>query len=582
MKFPRDSFNFYVKSYIREEDQTENPEEFKISSINNKLRNLNSILLSEGMPSLSSSFKDFRDTKDKTLNILKSEENYSNFKDISNIENAGIDKPLNSKSLNFNISNNSKNINTKKLKNYTLKKKNYISTSPQSQKRTYKTIMREMESNLKNEKMMQNANLEVSLKNTSDDMYKKYSNSIKEFMNKNKNDLKLVGGKEFKHMSIEDIIEELQTNPEKLTPIPRKWGQVKNKLEKNESYNIERSAVVLRRLEYASMLNRFSPIFNEEYEESPIDEVDPEVKIQNACVLIQTWWRSKFKELKIRNYYALNDVIRFFKMSRIHINVKFLKKRLFIFGYIIQKIISNKLSSYFETLYENRKISLPLYESFSGQNFTLEEYTDRKVQDKNIICFPKMNKSYFSTKIIKIYPLRHILLIQKVCRKILINKNIKKHKKVIKPINFSKKTIFSNKIFLMCLIKIQNKIKRFIKYKSNPTSIRKRILSIKGISSFSKRLYLRNAINKIILIQRKIRKFLIIKSYTTKRLNTCNNLTFRNKTVNLKNNCEACLCKSVPNCVCDCHEKYSEPRNQDSFYSLLSDINSFRNTQYKI
>lgn len=304
-----------------------------------------------------------------------------------------------------------------------------------------------------------------------------------------------------------------------------------------------------------------------------------EIKIRYACIHIQNWWRSKFKELKIRNYIALNDVIRFFKISKICLNVNFYKKRLLLFGFIIQKLIYKKVHKYFDELNEKNKIPLQFVsnESLSQHNFTLEKNIFTRVQDLKTIFYPN-TKSFFSTKITKSYPVNQIKVIQKNFRLCLENKIIIITKKILKPEIFSKKFKSSYKITTIKLIKIQNKIKRFIKFNLKTTPL-KRHLCNRGISIFSKIILSRYLINQVILIQRKIKTFLIKKSINSEKLICSNHLNSISKSFVLKNSCKACICRTVSNCICECHGKYSE--DKESFFSLISDINSFR-TEYKI
>ena len=192
-----------------------------------------------------------------------------------------------------------------------------------------------------------------------DNLHNKYKANFNKFVRRHRYSAVMLGTKHFERKSGEDYLNTMQDliNVQKvrrdivindkqynkrqffLTPIPtkRKWSG--NKFEKDDYNNAERTAVIMRRMEYSSSILNDSPAFKFE-----------NVYLQKFCyqrvLKIQRWYRNL---LKLRRFLHYIILIQSTYRGMIHRNKKIFKFRGTLYGLFINNLAGLK-HSFFNSL----------------------------------------------------------------------------------------------------------------------------------------------------------------------------------------------------------------------------------------
>ena len=184
--------------------------------------------------------------------------------------------------------------------------------------KSYFTLLKEFEAN--KEKLLPNKPNEKKPQ-LIEEIYNKYSSKLGKYYKKNKNNISLYGSKKYEKMTIEKLLNEMESyketilkqikenpklilgvrnfseesNDEKmiLTPMPdTQRKKIKSKKEKNEFNKAERTAVVMRIVEYTHRLKKRNNDnnSNDEVRNSEEDNMKVAIAMKNAVDTIERCW----------------------------------------------------------------------------------------------------------------------------------------------------------------------------------------------------------------------------------------------------------------------------------------------------
>lgn len=298
-------------------NKSQENDDFTLSSIKNHLK-----CLSSGLPfnevNRNISYLDLIESPIMKEIINTPNNNFNlNEKSIINLETEFTkheDKLQKKKSSTGTSTGNKKNI--KNTLDSTLKNKSNIKNSKFSknsnnvskiknnnQRKSYWKVFQEVE---QNQNTVHTEETKSSYVNPINQIYNRFSLNVKSYLDKNKEDLKLYGSRQYKNKQVNEIAQDI-TSPTKQIPIPiPKKRKFNNIVEQLENFNVERSAVILRRLEYATSIKNknFNKIFTDSHYE---EDEKIQIELIKSCLIIQNWWRLKLKELRFKQRQILNE-----------------------------------------------------------------------------------------------------------------------------------------------------------------------------------------------------------------------------------------------------------------------------------
>lgn len=296
-----------------------------------------------------------------------------------------------------------------------------------------------------------------------EDIYNKYSVKLGNYYMKNRNNICLYGSKKFEKMTIEDLMDEMkcyketilkqikdnpkliysvknfteESNDEKmiLTPMPdTQRRKIKSNREKREFSNAERTAVVMRIVEYTHRLKKRKDINKEQNNNNDIrnseeDNIKVALVMKKAVDTIERCWinsrRNSKKNLINKEKEQKGIYDSYENIKRNQYNQLDIWKALLLLNKYIKKTIFKKLKDYSAIRYKKKLLNERAIQNINDMNFSVDKST--KVKINAIRCKENRMILFFITK--KIYNVEHykykinsILKIQKVYRKYLFKK----------------------------------------------------------------------------------------------------------------------------------------------------------------
>ena len=302
-----------------------------------------------------------------------------------------------------------------------------------------------------------------------EEIYNKYSAKLGNYYMKNRNNICLYGSKKFEKLTIEALMDEMrcyketilkqikdnpkliysvrnfpeESNDEKmiLTPMPdTQRKKIKSNREKREFNNAERTAVVMRIVEYTHRLKKRDENNKEQNNKNDIrnseeDNIKVAFAMKKAVDTIERCWinsKRNSKKALINKKIEQKGIYDNYESKRNQYNELDIWKALLLLKKYIDKKIFNRIKEYSVLRYRNKLLNERTIQNINDMNFCVDKC--KKVKINELRCKENRMTLFFITKIIYSveyykYRLDSIQKIQKEYRKYLVKKTNELKKK---------------------------------------------------------------------------------------------------------------------------------------------------------